>query len=1023
MLLNRFIDNIRFSILQNILPIPHFLLNLHSHSASSQNPLHMNKKTTKFSLFFVAAFTLSFAQIQAQVTTFNFTGSVQTYTVPAGVTSIQLETWGAQGQGGNGGNGGYARGTMSVTPGQVLNLYVGGQAGYNGGGLGHAAVQRNGGGASDVRVSPYALANRVLVAGGGGGGGPTDVGIRAGGTGGGGTVGPNYVGGGGGAGYGGNGLPGGATGGAGNTSCHSGGGGGGGFTSGGGAACNTCYTSTCGTPGTLGQGGNGDTWENGICFTTYGGTNGGGGGYYGGGGSSVGNCGGGGGGGGSSFVGTLTSTLMTAGIRTGNGQIVITVLNGINVTQNTQILCSGQANASLTAAPFGGQGPYTYSWAPSGGTAATATGLAAGVYTVTVTDANSVVTTQTFNVTQPAALASTTMQTNISCNGGSNGDAMVMVTGGTGAYTYSWAPSGGNAATAMSLTAGTYTCLITDANSCTLTQTFNVTQPAALAATTMQTNISCNGGNNGDAMVMVTGGTGAYTYAWTPSGGNAATAMSLTAGTYTCLITDANSCTLTQTFNITEPAALASTTMQTNLSCNGDSNGDAMVMVTGGTGAYTYAWTPSGGNAATAMSLTAGTYTCLITDANSCTLTQTFNITEPAALASTTMQTNLSCNGDSNGDAMVTVTGGTGAYSYAWTPSGGNADMATGLTAGIYTCTITDANSCTLTQTFSITEPSAITVTSSQNNVLCSGGSTGNATVNATGGAGSYTYSWSPSGGTAATATGLSAGAYVCTITDANGCTTSASVSIAEPSVLNVSVTTTTGPTSCFGMDGSINITVAGGTGPYSYAWSNGPTSEDMVGLVAASYTGTITDANGCTTVVTVTLTDPNAPTVTLSLGVTTVCADDANVTLTGGSPAGGVYTGTAVSGGVFNPSTTNIGANTITYTYTDPNTNCSATATGVINVNACVGIADPETAPATFTVTPNPNNGTFMLQLNTTQTADVIIYDAIGQVVSKQKLQPGVQNEISIATAGVYSITVITADGKQSTQRVIVNK
>lgn len=258
---------------------------------------------------------------QSQNVPFSYTGAVQTWTVPSGVCNITIECWGAQGQGGNGGLGGYARGSLTVTPGQVLNIYVGGQNGYNGGGAGHANTPRNGGGASDVRINGQTLTDRIIVAGGGGA--SCGDGNYQGGHGGGGTTAPNYVGGGGGIGYGGNGGGGGANGGSGNTSCHSGGAGGGGFNSGGVGSCNTCYTNTCGQNGSLGIGGNGDNWENGTCYNSYGGTAGGGGGYYGGGGSSVGNCGAGGGGGGSSWTGTLTSPQFQGGVRSGNGQVII----------------------------------------------------------------------------------------------------------------------------------------------------------------------------------------------------------------------------------------------------------------------------------------------------------------------------------------------------------------------------------------------------------------------------------------------------------------------------------------------------------------------------------------------------------------------------------------------------------------------------------------------------------------------------------------------------------------------------
>ena len=270
---------------------------------------------------------------------FAYTGALQTFTVPAGVTSVKIKAYGAKGEGGNGGNGGYATGDLVVTPGQVLNIYVGGQAGYNGGGIGHAVSSRNGGGATDVRVGGVALADRKIVAGGGGSSsGDSNF---PGGAGGGGTaVGTNFVGGAGGSGYGGAGSPGATNGGAGNTSCHSGGAGGGGLNTGGAGSCNTCYGNTCGMAGVLGIGGNGDNWENGICYNVYGGTSGGGGGYYGGGGTSVGNCGGGGGGGGSSWTGTLTNPAFAAGVQTGNGQLIVSYIPAVSTTQ-TAGLASG----------------------------------------------------------------------------------------------------------------------------------------------------------------------------------------------------------------------------------------------------------------------------------------------------------------------------------------------------------------------------------------------------------------------------------------------------------------------------------------------------------------------------------------------------------------------------------------------------------------------------------------------------------------------------------------------------------
>ncbi|WP_310299743.1 gliding motility-associated C-terminal domain-containing protein [Flavobacterium aquidurense] len=629
-------------------------------------------------------------------------------------------------------------------------------------------------------------------------------------------------------------------------------------------------------------------------------------------------------------AGTYTVTIKDANLCQTTQSFTITQPAALSVTPSqTNASCNGGTNGTATVAVTGGTGAYTYSWSPSGGTAATASGLAAGTYMVTIKDANLCQTTQSFTITQPAALSVTPSQTNASCNGGSNGTATVAVTGGTGAYTYSWSPTGGTAATASGLAAGTYTVTIKDANLCQTTQSFTITQPAALSVTPSQTNASCNGGSNGTATVNVTGGTGAYTYSWSPSGGTAATASGLAAGTYTVTIKDANLCQTTQSFTITQPAALSVTPSQTNASCNGGANGTATVAVTGGTGAYTYSWSPSGGTAATASGLAAGTYTVTIKDANLCQTTQSFTITQPAALSVTPSQTNASCNGSANGTATVAVTGGTGAYTYSWSPSGGTAATASGLAAGTYTVTIKDANLCQTTQSFTITQPAALSVTPSQTNASCNGGANGTATVAVTGGTGAYTYSWSPSGGTAATASGLAAGTYTVTIKDANLCQTTQSFTITQPAALSVTPSQTNA--SCNGgTNGTATVAVTGGTGAYTYSWSpSGGTAATASGLAAGTYTVTIKDANLCQTTQSFTITQPEALTATTS---------QTNV------GCGGAATGSAsvvVSGG------------TSSYTYVwSPTGGNAATASGLIAGSYSVLITDANGCTLTKPVT-----------------------------------------------------------------------
>ncbi|SIO34556.1 beta strand repeat-containing protein, partial [Chryseobacterium scophthalmum] len=436
-----------------------------------------------------------------------------------------------------------------------------------------------------------------------------------------------------------------------------------------------------------------------------------------------------------------------------------TAISGTTVVTN--IACNGGSTGAINLTPTGGAAPYTFNWG-GGITTEDRTGLSAGTYTVTITDANGCTGTVSATVTQPTAMSATTSQTNISCNGGTNGTASIVVTGGTAPYTYSWSPSGGTAATASGLSAGAYTVTVTDANACTITRTVTITQPTAISGTTVVTNIACNGGSTGAINLTPTGGAAPYTFNW---GGGITTEdrTGLAAGTYTVTITDANGCTGTVSATITQPTAMSATTSQTNISCNGGTNGTASIVVTGGTAPYTYSWSPSGGTAATATGLSAGTYTVTVTDANACTITRTVTITQPTAISGTTVVTNIACNGGSTGAINLTPTGGAAPYTFNW-GGGITTEDRTGLAAGTYTVTITDANGCTGTVSATVTQPTAMSATTSQTNISCNGGTNGTASIVVTGGTAPYTYSWSPTGGTAATASGLSAGAYTVTV-------------------------------------------------------------------------------------------------------------------------------------------------------------------------------------------------------------------------------------------------------------------
>ena len=503
----------------------------------------------------------------------------------------------------------------------------------------------------------------------------------------------------------------------------------------------------------------------------------------------------------------------------------------------TDILCHG-GTGTATATVTNGVSPLTYSWSPSGGTAATATGLTPGTYTVTVTDAASRTATANVTITEPDTLLSNIVATNITCNGSNNGSIVLAPTGGVAPYTYLW----NNSATTSSLTglsAGTYSVTITDANGCTKTETATIIDPAVLTVSnTSQTDVSWYGGNDGEATVTVTGGTAPYSYLWS-NGATTATAQNLIAGTYIVTITDVNGCVTTQSFTIIQPIPLmVQSTSKTNVKCNGGTDGTATILAIGGNAPYTYLWSPSGGTNATATGLAAGTYSVLVTDSTANTITETFVITEPGVIAATVShQNNVLCNGGNNGTATITVTGGTSPFTYAWS-HGLNTTNATvsNLTAGNYTVLVTDANGCTATVPVSltITQPATLVLTNAgTTNVSCYGQNDGSATVSVSGGVAPYTYVWS-NGQSGTTISNLLKGTYVVTVTDANNCSKTQSFTITEPAFVNAP--SATNQNFCVGQNATLANIVINGS---NIKWYNTATGGTLLPATTALVNGT----------------------------------------------------------------------------------------------------------------------------------------------------------------------------------------
>ncbi|MCB0810776.1 MAG: SprB repeat-containing protein, partial [Flavobacteriales bacterium] len=514
----------------------------------------------------------------------------------------------------------------------------------------------------------------------------------------------------------------------------------------------------------------------------------------------------------------------------------------------------------------------------------------------------------TATVASPPELLPNLSSTGVSCSGECDGTATVGPIGGVGPYTYDWTPdppNGDGTPQALGLCAGVYSVLIADVVGCDTLVSVLITEPDTLTASVVVDQVSCAGSCDGSIVVTPQGGTGPYTFGWTPvppNGDGSNGAFNLCPGTWSVLVADANGCDTLFTYAITEPAPLGVNVITTPGQC-GVCVGTADVVVSGGTAPYELTWTDANGlpvgDSTFVDGLCAGLYTLVLTDALAC--------------ESDTLVVPIS---DSDGEVLTTTDGATGcantcdaqvSVSFAcslppctvlWTDLAGDTVavdelVLDSLCTGGYLVQVTNAAGCLSVDTATVIPGTTITPNLSSVPVSCVGQCDGTATVGPVGGIAPYTYDWTPdppNGDSTAQALGLCAGVYSVLITDDVGCDTLVSVLITEPDtlVLNAVVVDVGCGGAC---DGSIVVTPQGGTGPFSFNWSpvppNGDGSNGAFGLCAGDWSVTVVDANGCDTTVTWTITEPPL----LVLGTSVVqsacqlCNGQASVQPSGGVP------------------------------------------------------------------------------------------------------------------------------------------
>ncbi|MGQ9846883.1 MAG: T9SS type B sorting domain-containing protein [Bacteroidales bacterium] len=635
------------------------------------------------------------------------------------------------------------------------------------------------------------------------------------------------------------------------------------------------------------------------------------------------------------FVGYFYSGTLNIGNKTlTNGttsstDMFIAKYGKINIAfVTTNNLCYGDTSGSIDITVSGdGTAPYSYNWVGPNGFTSTnedLTNLSAGWYKVTVTDANNAQKVDSVYISEGTAIALTFNVFGTSCFGSNDGAINLTVTGGASPYSYNWS-TGSTSEDINGLATGWYIVTVTDANGCKAIDSTFVPAAQPIVVTEVISSPSCTPGGDGSIDLSINGGTPPYTFLWS-NGDTTEDIDSLTVNTYSVTITDANNCTVAKSYVVSNPLAPSISYIITPPSCLPGNDGEIDLIISGGTIPFTYIWL-DGNNNEDRSGLSPGTYSVTVIDNNNCSSVKNnivMPISNPPSLSVITQK--VSCNPGNDGSIDLIVYNGTPPFSYNWSNTDTTEDIS-GLSAGTYTVTVSDAKNCTsVLSTFLSNDTPTVNITYNGNTTFCQGDSL---MLYATNG-NQYTFDWYKSGLSLGVNVPVIAasesGNYNVVVTNASGCKGySDTITITVNPKPNITINAS----SNFICEGTPVLLTA--TGASTYVWSNGSTTNPQTLTPAATsvYSVTGTDANGCSNVAHKTIIVNTYPVVTGVVTDETCSAGTGaiDITVTGGQAP---YT-FSWSNSLTSEDITNVNAGTYTVSVTSA-ANCTTTYSATVN-------------------------------------------------------------------------------------------